>query len=261
MWDTAYWGFLGARICRISLMDTAYWSSEWHGYASSSLMDTAYWMDDPNITMKEYIRLKEEKAQKRRKTPKKVTAIDLFYLCSMDRGASNVSYLLAQYLFRHAHHFSLIGDDWAWVDQDTKSQPIATATAPSGDEDAPDVDEGAHVISAPIHVPPPPLPATGKGGYYSPRAHCGSCFSCSGRCENASPTRGGYTRHAKQLLGVPIQEELTALRFRVDIAEAESASLRARIKTTEAIEKITHSQERRARMEMERQLASIQESQ
>ncbi|GJV99475.1 hypothetical protein Tco_1554727 [Tanacetum coccineum] len=37
----------------------------------------------------------------------------------------------------------------------------------------------------------------------------------------------------EHLLGVPIQEELTALRFRADIAEAENASLRARIKTTE----------------------------
>nr|GFA01996.1 hypothetical protein [Tanacetum cinerariifolium] len=43
----------------------------------------------------------------------------------------------------------------------------------------------------------------------------------------------------EQLLGVLIQEELTTLRFRVDIAEAENASLRARIKTTEAMEKIT----------------------
>ncbi|GKE43813.1 hypothetical protein Tco_1471097, partial [Tanacetum coccineum] len=34
-------------------------------------------------------------------------------------------------------------------------------------------------------------------------------------------------------------EELRALRFRVDITEAENASLRTRIKTTEAIEKIT----------------------
>ncbi|GKG42384.1 hypothetical protein Tco_0476682, partial [Tanacetum coccineum] len=41
------------------------------------------------------------------------------------------------------------------------------------------------------------------------------------------------------LLGVPIQEKLIALRFRVDIAEAENASLRARIKTNEAVEKIT----------------------
>ncbi|GJU73997.1 hypothetical protein Tco_1265402 [Tanacetum coccineum] len=45
----------------------------------------------------------------------------------------------------------------------------------------------------------------------------------------------------EHLLGVPIQEELTALRFRADIAEAENASLRARIKTTEAIKKITRS--------------------
>nr|GEX02208.1 putative reverse transcriptase domain-containing protein [Tanacetum cinerariifolium] len=50
----------------------------------------------------------------------------------------------------------------------------------------------------------------------------------------------------EQLLGVPIQEELTALRFRVDIAKAENASLRARIKTTEAIEKITRKRERQA---------------
>ncbi|GJZ24141.1 hypothetical protein Tco_0561600 [Tanacetum coccineum] len=34
-----------------------------------------------------------------------------------------------------------------------------------------------------------------------------------------------------------------------------------KIKTIEAIEMITHSQEKRARMEMERQLASVQESQ
>ncbi|GJT15176.1 hypothetical protein Tco_0873882 [Tanacetum coccineum] len=34
--------------------------------------------------------------------PKKVTGIDLFYLRSMDQGTTNVPYLLAQYLFRHA---------------------------------------------------------------------------------------------------------------------------------------------------------------
>nr|GEV41363.1 hypothetical protein [Tanacetum cinerariifolium] len=32
----------------------------------------------------------------------KVTATNLFYLRSMDRGTANVSYLLAQYLFKHA---------------------------------------------------------------------------------------------------------------------------------------------------------------
>ncbi|GJR85131.1 putative reverse transcriptase domain-containing protein [Tanacetum coccineum] len=48
-------------------------------------------------------------------------------------------------------------------------------------------------------------------------------------------------------------EELMALRFRIDIVEAENASLRARNKTTEAIEKITRNRERQAREKMERQ--------
>ncbi|GJU61689.1 hypothetical protein Tco_1243524 [Tanacetum coccineum] len=66
----------------------------------------------------------------RGQAPKKVTATDLFYLRSMDRGTSNILYLLAQYLFRHAegrksgarlsgghfighlaHHFGLVSDD------------------------------------------------------------------------------------------------------------------------------------------------------
>nr|GEZ03542.1 reverse transcriptase domain-containing protein [Tanacetum cinerariifolium] len=52
----------------------------------------------------------------------------------------------------------------------------------------------------------------------------------------------------ENLRDADIREELTALRFRVDIAEAKNASLHARIKTTETIEKITRSQERRARL-------------
>ncbi|GKB92121.1 hypothetical protein Tco_0964393, partial [Tanacetum coccineum] len=52
-------------------------------------------------------------------------------------------------------------------------------------------------------------------------------------------------------------EELTALRFRVDIAEAKNASFRARIKTTEAIEKITRSREMQVRIKMEQQLAAV----
>nr|GFC75171.1 hypothetical protein [Tanacetum cinerariifolium] len=51
--------------------------------------------------------------------------------------------------------------------------------------------------------------------------------------------------------------ELTALRFRVDITEAENASLCARIKTTEAIKKITHNRERHVRIKMEQQLAMV----
>ncbi|GKE29738.1 hypothetical protein Tco_1445122, partial [Tanacetum coccineum] len=64
----------------------------------------------------------------------------------------------------------------------------------------------------------------------------------------------------EHLLGVPIQEEMTALRLRVDIDKAENALLRARIKTTEAIEKITHNHERQARIKIEGQLAAVQES-
>nr|GEX34648.1 hypothetical protein [Tanacetum cinerariifolium] len=52
-------------------------------------------------------------------------------------------------------------------------------------------------------------------------------------------------------------EELTALRFRVDIAEAENTSFHARIKTTEAIEKITHNREKHVRNKIEQQLVTI----
>ncbi|GKC87407.1 hypothetical protein Tco_1148056 [Tanacetum coccineum] len=65
----------------------------------------------------------------------------------------------------------------------------------------------------------------------------------------------------EHLQGVPIEEEMSTLRFRMGMAEAENASLRGKIKTMEAIEMVTRSQEKRARMEMERQLASVQESQ
>ncbi|GKF11786.1 hypothetical protein Tco_0049712 [Tanacetum coccineum] len=64
----------------------------------------------------------------------------------------------------------------------------------------------------------------------------------------------------EHLLGVIIQEELTALRFRVDIVELENASLRARIRTMEAIEMVIRNHERKARIEIERQLTVVQES-
>ncbi|GKE25203.1 hypothetical protein Tco_1436715, partial [Tanacetum coccineum] len=55
-------------------------------------------------------------------------------------------------------------------------------------------------------------------------------------------------------------EELTALRFRVDITEVENASLSATIRTMEAIEMVTRNHERLARIKIECQLASVQES-
>ncbi|GJS83472.1 hypothetical protein Tco_0750013 [Tanacetum coccineum] len=47
-------------------------------------------------------------------------------------------------------------------------------------------------------------------------------------------------------------EELTALRFRVDVAEAENASLCATIRTMEAIETVTRNHKRLAHIEIER---------
>nr|GEW83985.1 hypothetical protein [Tanacetum cinerariifolium] len=64
----------------------------------------------------------------------------------------------------------------------------------------------------------------------------------------------------EHLLGVPIQEELTALRNRVEIFEVKNASLRDTIRTIEAVETSTCNHERLARIEIERQLASVQES-
>nr|GFA64619.1 hypothetical protein [Tanacetum cinerariifolium] len=63
------------------------------------------------------------------------------------------------------------------------------------------------------------------------------------------------------LQGVPINEEINALKFRMGMDEEENASLHGRIKTIEAIDTITRRQEKRARMELERQLALVQESQ
>nr|GEZ07909.1 hypothetical protein [Tanacetum cinerariifolium] len=66
--------------------------------------------------------------------------------------------------------------------------------------------------------------------------------------------------HPEHLLGVPIHEELMALRNRVDIVEAENTSLRATIRTIEEIETVTHNHERLPYIKIERQLASLQES-
>nr|GEW61818.1 hypothetical protein [Tanacetum cinerariifolium] len=55
----------------------------------------------------------------------------------------------------------------------------------------------------------------------------------------------------EHLQGVPIEDEMSTLRFRMGMAEAENGSLRGKIKTMEAIEMITRSQEKKARMEME----------
>nr|GEU40343.1 hypothetical protein [Tanacetum cinerariifolium] len=47
------------------------------------------------------------------------------------------------------------------VAQGVKRQPVAAVAALGGAEDAPDVDEGAQAVPAPIHAPSPPPPAAG----------------------------------------------------------------------------------------------------
>nr|GEY30198.1 hypothetical protein [Tanacetum cinerariifolium] len=58
---------------------------------------------------------------------------------------------------------------------------------------------------------------------------------------------------------VPIEEEMSTVRFKMGMAVVENASLRSKIRTMKAIEMVTRSQERRTRREMEQQLASVQE--
>ncbi|GKE26979.1 hypothetical protein Tco_1442363 [Tanacetum coccineum] len=66
--------------------------------------------------------------------------------------------------------------------------------------------------------------------------------------------------HPEHLLEVLIHEDLRALRDRVDVDEAENASLRAMIRMMEAVKTVLRNHERQARIEIERQLASVQES-
>ncbi|GJQ89231.1 putative reverse transcriptase domain-containing protein [Tanacetum coccineum] len=59
---------------------------------------------------------------------------------------------------------------------------------------------------------------------------------------------------------VPIDEDVIALRFKVEIVESENTSLLGRIKTLEAINTLTRDQEKRTRRRMEQQLASVEET-
>nr|GEY36686.1 hypothetical protein [Tanacetum cinerariifolium] len=54
------------------------------------------------------------------------------------------------------------------------------------------------------------------------------------------------------LEGVPISEEMNALRFKMGMVEEENVSLRGSIKTMEAIDTITRRQDKRARMKLKR---------
>ncbi|GJR93778.1 hypothetical protein Tco_0265952 [Tanacetum coccineum] len=100
----------------------------------------------------------------------KVTGVDLFYLRNMDRGTTNVPYLLAHYLFRHADgrksgarlsggHF--IGRLVIHFGLGPERQQAAAAGAHKADEAGPTAEEVALEIPvpAPAQAPPPPPPA------------------------------------------------------------------------------------------------------
>nr|GEV95023.1 reverse transcriptase domain-containing protein [Tanacetum cinerariifolium] len=105
--------------------------------------------------------------------PSYVTDVDLFYLRSMDRGTTNVSYLLVQCLFRHAEGRNScarlfmgysIGclaahSGLAWVAPRPERQSNAAAGVPGAAEDASIVNEGAQADPAPTQAPQPPPPS------------------------------------------------------------------------------------------------------
>ncbi|GJY74898.1 hypothetical protein Tco_0479329 [Tanacetum coccineum] len=117
--------------------------------------------------------------------PEKVTTTDLFFLRSMDQGTANILYLLAQYLFKNAdgrkirgrmsrgyfigclaEHFSLVSDEGLMglfviscvlsVMDLHKLVKLNIYVA----EGAPDVDEDAQVVPAPVQATQPPLAVT-----------------------------------------------------------------------------------------------------
>ncbi|GJW63712.1 hypothetical protein Tco_0115596 [Tanacetum coccineum] len=63
------------------------------------------------------------------------------------------------------------------------------------------------------------------------------------------------------LQGVSINDEMSALRFRMGMAEEENASLHGKIKTMKATNTVTRRHEKRDHIELERQLTSVQEAQ
>ncbi|GKG12438.1 hypothetical protein Tco_0346675, partial [Tanacetum coccineum] len=79
------------------------------------------------------------------------------------------------------------------------------------------------------------------------------------RCDDTSPTRGGDTRYSRAFARGAHTGGFEGLRDRVDVAEAENASLRAMIRTMEAVETVLRNHKRQARIEIECQLASVQE--
>ncbi|GKC20615.1 hypothetical protein Tco_1022765 [Tanacetum coccineum] len=152
----------------------------------------AYWLGSERLILDKgdlsdyWVKISSGRDFLRGQTPEKVTATDLFYLRSMDRGVANIPYMLAQYLFKHAegrksgarlcrghfirrlaHHFGLVSDDalrglYVVASPGPERQQVVAAGAPGAAEDAPAVDEGVQADPAPIQTPQqqPPPPST-----------------------------------------------------------------------------------------------------
>ncbi|GJU93083.1 hypothetical protein Tco_1317839 [Tanacetum coccineum] len=119
----------------------------------------------------------------RGQAPEKVTGVDLFHLCSMDRGTTNFPHLLAWYLFRHtegrksgarlsggyfigrlAMHFGLVSDEGLrglQVAQGPGRQHATVAGTHEADKAGQAAKKVALEIPAPVKEPPPaPQPHT-----------------------------------------------------------------------------------------------------
>ncbi|GJS98042.1 hypothetical protein Tco_0819212 [Tanacetum coccineum] len=92
-------------------------------------------------------------------TPEKVTVTDLFYLRGIDVDSVNIAYLLARYLRRFASgrkREAIISGGQFLPVIDMAEMPDAVAGALEVTKGAPDVDEGAQAVPAPVQAPQPP---------------------------------------------------------------------------------------------------------
>ncbi|GKE10667.1 hypothetical protein Tco_1414218, partial [Tanacetum coccineum] len=99
--------------------------------------------------------------------PEKVTVTNLFYLIGMDVDSFNIPYLLARYLRRFASWRKQGAIIYREIVQDLPvidivELPDATTGALEVVEGAPDVNEGAQAVPAPVQAPQPPHAAQGR---------------------------------------------------------------------------------------------------
>ncbi|GJY24214.1 hypothetical protein Tco_0397872 [Tanacetum coccineum] len=157
----------------------------------------------------------------RGQAPKKVIDVDLFYLCNIDHGTTNVSHLLAQYLFWHserrksgswlsrghfigrlAMHFGLVSDE-GLRGQGPERQQAAAAGAHEAGEASPAAEEVASEIPAPAQAPPPPPPTPQPWTITQPNLELYLQYKMSGE-ESAPQMAPVESLHAVSSVKLPI---------------------------------------------------------